>query len=591
MKSELQALLAQALERLLTGELQGVARPAEIPLERTRDAAHGDFASGIALALAKGASRKPREIAELMVRALPASPLVQKVEIAGPGFINFFVHAAAQFAVLGQILDQSAGYGREPPASRDSVLIEFVSANPTGPLHVGHGRGAAYGDALANLLEAAGHRVSREYYINDAGRQADVLALSVWLRYLELSGRDAPAFPRRAYPGDYIGEVAADFRSEHGAAAPLDSTGFQLPPDPEIPEDASNEDHKVLKEQQERYLDAMILVCKQALGNAAYLVLLRFALDSQLRQIKATLDQFGVTFESWVSEQRIVASGASGRAFEKLKSAGLVYDRDGAAWLRTEQLGDEKDRVLYKADKSATYFANDLAYHEDKLERGFARLINVWGADHHGYVARVRAAIEALTGHKDALQVQLIQFVTLCSGRMGKRSGNFVTFDDLLRETGRDATRFFYLLRSHDQHLEFDIELARAQSNDNPVFYVQYAHARICRVLEQMTQKGWRYDRTAAQLPRLTEAHELALLKLLARYPEMIAQAAEQYAPHNLVHYLRDLAEAFHSYYNAHTFLVEDSGLRNARLSLCLSVRQVLRNALGLVGVSAPEKM
>ncbi len=591
MKSQLQTLLAQALDRLAAAELAGVQRPAEIQLERTRDSAHGDFATNIALGLAKASGRKPRELAELILRALPASALVRKTEIAGPGFINFFLNPTAQFAVLDQILDLGAAYGRAPANSRESIRIEFVSANPTGPLHVGHGRGAAYGDSLANLLEAAGHKVTREYYINDAGRQADVLALSVWLRYLELSGYETPPFPKRAYPGDYIREVAAGFRSEHGDAARLHGTTFKLPPDPEIPENASNEDHKLLKEQQERYLDAMILVCKQALDDTGYRALQRYALDSQLRQIRRTLDEFGVRFDTWVSEQGIVASGASRRAFEKLKAAGLVYDQDGAAWLRTEQLGDEKDRVLYKADQSATYFANDLAYHEDKLERGFARLINVWGADHHGYVARVRAAIEALTGHKGVLQVQLIQFVTLSSGRMGKRSGNFVTFDELLKDTGHDATRFFYLLRSHDQHLEFDIELARSQSNDNPVYYVQYAHARICRVLEQMVEKGWSYERASADFTRLTETHEQALLTLLARCPEVIALSAAQCGPHSVAHYLRELADAFHSYYNAHTFLVEDAALRNARLSLCLSVKQVLHNALDLVGVSAPEKM
>ena len=591
MKSELQALLRAALDRLGQSELAGLEPPGDIPVERTRDSTHGDFASNIALALAKPARRKPREIADLIVAALPASPLVQKVEIAGPGFINFFLKAAAQFAVVGQILEQGEAYGRAPADSRESVLIEFVSANPTGPLHVGHGRGAAYGDALANLLAAAGHRVTREYYINDAGRQADVLAVSVWLRHLELSGCPAPVFPKRGYPGGYIGEIAARFRDAHGEAEPLAAGGAPLPPDPGIPADASNEAHKQLKDQQERYLDALILLCKQTLGAARYKTLQGFALESQLRQIRQSLEDFGVRFDNWISEQAIVSSGAAGRAYAKLKSAGHVYDRDGASWLRTAQMGDEKDRVLYKADQSATYFANDLAYHEDKIERGFTRLINVWGADHHGYVARVRAAIEALTGHKDVLQVQLIQFVTLSSGRMGKRSGNFVTFDELLHETGRDATRFFYLLRSQDQHLEFDIELARAHTNDNPVFYVQYAHARICRVFEQMAEKGWRFEQSAAELTRLGESHEQALLKLLARYPETVALAAGQYAPHAIVHYLRELADAFHSYYNAHTFLVEDTGLRNARLGLCRAVQQVLRNALSLVGVSAPERM
>jgi arginyl-tRNA synthetase len=593
MKAHLQDLLREALAALGGDVLSGIELPAELPVERTRDAKNGDYASNIAMQLAKPARRKPRELAELIVARLPASANVARVEIAGPGFINFFQSSAASLAVVGEILDQGPAFGQSTLGQRRKVLVEFVSANPTGPMHVGHGRGAAYGDTVANLLKAVGYAVTKEYYVNDAGRQVDVLAISVWLRYLELSGAKAPAFPKRAYPADYITQIAESYRAQHGDAQPLDIAGLELPADPEIPSDADNETQKALKDQQEQYLDAMIKVCKQALGNANFQSLKRFSLDSQLDHIKATLKAFNVNFDNWVSEQDVVSSGASQRAYEKLQAAGLVKEEGGAKWLDTERFGDEKPRVLYKADGAATYFANDLAYHELKLERGFDLLVNVWGADHHGYVARVRAAIEALTGRKDVLNVQLVQFVTLSSGRMGKRSGNFVTFDDLVSEAGKDATRFFYLLRGNDQHLEFDIELARSQTNENPVYYVQYAHARICSVERQMGEKGFSYDAALAlaSLDHLTEAHEQALLTQLARYPELLEQAALQYAPHALVHYLRDLADHFHSYYNAHQFLVEDAALRNARLALVMATRQVLNNALDLLGVTAPTSM
>ncbi len=592
MKSQLQSLLAATLAQLAESELAGVALPAEIPVERTRDAAHGDFASNIALALSKSAGRKPRELAEIIVRALPASRLVKKVEIAGPGFINFFLDPTAQFAVLDQILEQGEGFGRAPAGSGEKILIEYVSANPTGPLHVGHGRGAAYGDSLANLLEAAGHRVTREYYINDAGRQVEVLTLSVWLRYLEQCGETLPAFPQGGYPGEYIRQCARHLHEQHGAGfrRPAAEILANIQAEPVAADQAAEEDKERIEAGQEAYIEALIARARALLG-ADYERIQRHALDDQLAVIRATLNAFGAHFDGWYSERELVGSGKVTQAIARLRERGQVYEQDDALWLRSSAYGDEKDRVLFKADGAATYFANDLAYHVDKLDRGFAKLLDVWGADHHGYVARVRAAVEILTGHKEVLQVQFVQFVTLSSGRMGKRSGNFVTFSDLLQEAGRDATRFFYLLRSHDQHLEFDLELARAQTNDNPVFYVQYAHARLCRVMEQLAQKGWTYERAAGDLTRLTETHEQALLTLLARYPEVIAQAAAQYGPHILVHYLRELADAFHSYYNAHTFLVENAPLRNARLSLCLSVRQVIRNALGLVGVSAPERM
>ncbi len=593
MKAHLQDLLREALAALSADTLAGIELPAELPIERTRDAKNGDFASNISLQLAKPAGRKPRELAEQIVARLPASAQVLKVEIAGPGFINFFLSGAASQAVVREVLDKGAAFGRSHAGQGKKVLVEFVSANPTGPMHVGHGRGAAYGDTVANLLEATGFKVTREYYINDAGRQADILAVSVWIRYLELFG-ETIAFPHRGYPADYIKVAAEHLKTQQGerfrrAGAEL-TRG--LTTEPSAAENANDAQKAAIKEQQESFIDELIVRARQLLGDD-YRQLQHAALTEQLAAIRATLDAFGVHFDHWTSERSLVDSGKAIEAIRRLRKSGHVFEQDGAQWLRTTDFGDEKDRVLFKADGSATYFCNDIAYHLDKLDRGFDSLLDVWGADHHGYIARVRAALEALTGRKDVLNVQLIQFVTLSSGRMGKRSGNFVTFNDLINEAGKDATRFFYLLRGNEQHLEFDIELARSQSNENPVFYVQYAHARICSVERQMREKGFHYEPalTLASLERLTETHEQALLTRLARYPELLEQAALQYAPHALVHFLRDLADDFHSYYNAHVFLVEDAALRNARLALVWATRQVLRNALALLGVSAPESM
>lgn len=597
MKPQLQALIGQALTQLGTTELSQVELPQALlqhaPIERTRDSSHGDYACSVAMALAKPARMAPRKLAELIVAALPADARILKVEIAGPGFINFFLQPAAQFAVIDQVLKEAEHYGQLPvAATADNILLEFVSANPTGPMHVGHGRGAAYGDALANVLAARGHKVTREYYINDAGRQVDVLALSVWLRYLQAGGIELPTFPARGYPAEYVLDCAASIRAEHGErfmrpASVLDG----LPDEPQADSHADEAQKRQLKDAQEARLDALIDCAKNHLGEPDYASLRDAALGQQLASIRATLQDFGVSFDVWTSERRIVEQGKAASAITKLEQAGQVYEQDGARWLRTSALGDEKDRVLFKSDGAATYFANDLAYHEDKLERGYNRLLDIWGADHHGYIARMRAAIEALTGRPDALDVQLVQFVSLSTGRMGKRSGNFVTFSELIAQAGRDATRFFYLMQSHDQPLEFDVELAQKSSSDNPVYYVQYAHARLCRVMEQAAERDLRFDPTLIDYARLTEPHEQALATLLTRYPEALDKAASKAAPHHVVYYVRELADALHSYYNAQQFLVDDAVLRNTRLALCLAVRQVLHNALAIVGVGAPETM
>lgn len=580
MKQHIEHLLKDALKALPTDLIAREARPEQILVERTRDRAHGDFASNLAMTLAKPARRKPRELAERIVAALPAANDIARVEIAGPGFINFFLAPAAYHREVGTVLNAGDSYGRDTAGRKRKVLIEFVSANPTGPLHVGHGRNAAYGDAVANLLEAAGYDVQREYYINDAGRQADILTVSVWVRYLERCGIRV-AFPGTGYPGDYVQAIAAELHVREGERFARPGAAITRG----LPADAPDGD-------KEAHIDGLIARAKQLLG-ADYAVVQNAGLSAQLDDIRATLDTFNVRFDRWFSEREVVERKEVEHALDLLKQRGHTYLKDGAVWLRSEALGDEKDRVLVREDGTYTYFATDVAYHLDKLERGFDQLIDVWGADHHGYIARVRAAIEALTGKGDAFHVALIQFVTLSSGRMGKRSGNFVTLKDLLRDAGTDATRFFYLNRSNDQHLEFDVELARSQTNENPVYYIQYAHARINSVFRQLEEKGFSWDRALGErnLPRLGESHEDALLVSLSRYPEIVEIAAANRAPHTLAHYLRDLANDFHTYYNAHTFIVDDAELRNARLTLIAATRQVIRNGLALLGVSAPESM
>jgi len=593
MKPHLQDLLRSALQAACA-ELGVEAPQPNIVIDATKDKAHGDFASNLAMVCAKNLGQPPRKFAESLVRLLPASTRVAKVEIAGPGFINFFLTGDAITAVVPEILAAGNEWGQDLSGSKGRVMVEFVSANPTGPMHVGHGRGAAYGDTLANLLAATGHAVHREYYINDAGRQVDVLTVSVWLRYLEAGGETLP-FPKRGYPADYIKIAAANIRGVHGATfqRPAAEVFGGLAAEPQLPEGADDKTKDTIKLQQEGHLDRLIERARALLGAEGYAQITRAALDEQLAVIRATLQSFNVRFDQWYSERALVESGFAKTAIERLKTAGYVYEKDGAEWLRTSDYGDEKDRVLFKADGAATYFANDLAYHVDKLDRGYPLLVDVWGADHHGYIARVRAAIEMLTQRKDALHVALMQFVTLSSGKMGKRSGNFVTLQDLIDEVGADATRFFYLARSHDQHLEFDIDLARSQSNDNPVYYVQYAHARICSVFRQLDERGGRYDRAAglAALARLDNEEEKTLLTALGKYPELLRVAAANRTPHTLAFYVQDLAAALHGYYNQHKFLIDDAELQNARLALIEATRTVLRGALGLLGVAPKESM
>jgi arginyl-tRNA synthetase len=586
LKRYLEGLIEAALSALRqAGELrEGLV--STVKIERARDKQHGDFATNVALTLAKVAGRKPRDLAERIIARLPETDRLERVEIAGPGFINFFLAESALAGVVTEVLASGASYGTSRIGGGRKVQVEFVSANPTGPLHVGHGRGAAYGAAVADLLQAVGYDVHREYYVNDAGRQMDILAASVWLRYLELCGEEL-VFPANAYQGDYVWDIAATLHREHADAyhVPANRLVVDLPPNASAGGDP------------EAYIDALIGRSRELLGENRYRFVFELALNTILEDIRGDLASFGVSYDEWFSERSLTNIGAVNRAIERLRTHDKLYQRDGALWFRSSEYGDEKDRVVVRENGQATYFASDIAYHMDKLERGFDRVIDIWGADHHGYVPRVRAALAALGDDPSRLDVLLVQFANLYRGgekvQMSTRSGEFVTLRQLRKEVGRDAARFFYVMRRCEQHLDFDLDLAKSQSADNPVYYVQYAHARICSVFRQLRAKGLERDeaRGRAHLGLLTESHEQALLATLSRYPEVVEVAALSHEPHQLAHYLRDLANDFHTYYNAHPFLVEDAALRDARLNLIAAARQVLANGLALLGVSAPEAM
>jgi arginyl-tRNA synthetase len=588
MKNQLRELVTGAIIALQRNGDLAPDLAAEVHIDHSKDLRHGDFACNVALTLARQAGARPRELAERIVAALPDSTDVTRVEIAGPGFINFFMAPAAFRGIVPAILDAGAAFGRGTAGQGRRVQVEFVSANPTGPLHVGHGRGAAYGAAVADLLDAAGFRVHREYYINDAGRQMDILAASVWLRYLEGHG-EAIRFPSNGYRGDYVVEIANELGRRHGAALrhPAAAVMAGLPAD----ESGGGEGDK------EAHIDALVARARQLLGAAGYREVFDLALGTILADIRADLGEFGVNYEDWFSERSLLESGAVDAVIARLRNGGHLYQDGGAWWFRSTAFGDEKDRVIIRENGQATYFAADIAYHADKFERGFERVIDIWGADHHGYVPRIRAALSALGHDAGRLDVLLVQFAILYRGgekiQMSTRSGQFVTLRELRDEVGNDAARFFYVMRKCEQHMDFDLDLAKSRSNDNPVYYLQYAHARVCSVLRQLEEKGLAWDRAQglASLDLLDQDHERQLVSRLNLYPEVIETAALAHEPHQLAYYLRELANDFHAYYNAHQFLVDDERLRNARLALIQAARQVLANGLALLGVTAPDAM
>lgn len=575
-RGHLSQLLQQAAQALhIEGKLN-------IEISRTKQASHGDYSCNLAMQLAKALHKSPREIAGILIDAMPESAYVERIEIAGAGFINFFIRNDAKRIYLNHILQSGDSYGASNFGDGEKIQVEFVSANPTGPLHVGHGRGAAFGASLANVLSKAGFSVTREFYVNDAGRQMDILALSAWLRYLDLNQVSIP-FPENAYQGAYVKDMARLIYEAHGDRY-VHQPGALLDG---LPETA----HETAISTDEQ-LDRMIVNAKKILGQD-YAYIHNFVLTEQLGDCRNDLMEFGVEFDIWFSEQSLFDNGLVARAVRLLDEKKHLYRQDGALWFRSTEFGDEKDRVVQRENGHYTYFASDIAYHLNKFERGFDRVINVWGADHHGYIPRIKGALQALEQEPDNLKIALVQFAVLyrdgIKAPMSTRSGEFVTLRELRNEVGNDAARFFYVMRKSDQHLDFDLDLAKSQSNENPVYYVQYAHARICSVLAQ-----WGGDTAIlvdADTGLLTSPAELVLLQCLIDFPDTIETAAQELSPHVIAFYLRELASEFHSYYNSTHFLVPEIPIMEARLALVTSIRHVLKNGLELLGVNAPEKM
>ena len=561
-----------------------------IQVDYAREKSHGDFSSNIALVLAKKLQISPRQLAEKIISNVDCSKAnskLEKIEIAGPGFINFFLKKSVWYPAIAQILTQTKEFGASKIGNNEPVLVEFVSANPTGPLHVGHGRGAAYGDSIARLLKTVGYRVCAEYYINDAGRQMNILATSVWLRYLEVCGEEF-VFPSNAYRGAYVGEIAQQLFSQYGKHffKPAELVFKDIPAD------------EPLGGNKEAHIDALILKAKTLLGVVDYEKIFNAGLTSILLDIKEDLSAFRVNFDEWFSENSLFKIDFVDKTIQRLIASGTTYEANGALWFKSTDFGDDKDRVLLRENGQPTYFAADAAYRLFILEkRGFKKIINVLGADHHGYIARIRAVIQALGYPADSLTALLIQFAVLYRGDkkipMSTRSGEFITLRELREEVGSDATRFFYVLRRAEQHMDFDLELAKEESNANPVYYVRYAYARVASVMRQLVAKQLVWDKSLGMdsLEQLKEEQEQDLLILLNRYPEILELAAISYEPHIIAHYLRDLSQAFHVYYNQHVFLIKDDSLRNARLNLIVATQQVIKNGLNLLGVGTLEVM
>ena len=596
MNTAIQAALEHAVQSL---QAEGVL-PSDwnntSNLTRTKDRSHGDFASNIAMIASKAAGMKPRDLAEKVLAALPEVADISKAEIAGPGFINFFLNANQRFSVLDQIQAQQQNFGRSQVNAQKRIQVEFVSANPTSSLHVGHGRGAAYGMTVANLLEATGAKVEREYYVNDAGRQMDILATSTYLRYLQLAGQTL-VFPKNAYQGDYVKDIAQSILEQEGErhVRSVADVYHNVPEDVQYAAELDADGNKVvLSGDKEKHIDGLIFNSQNLLGDD-YRVFHQAALNAILADIQDDLGEFGVTFNQWFSEASLTEKIEE--ALQTLDQRGYLYEQDGNIWFKSTEFGDEKDRVVKRRNGQTTYFASDIAYHLNKLQRGYTDLIDIWGSDHHGYISRVKAAIDALGYDSKKLTVLLVQFVSLWRGgemvQMSSRSGQYVTLRDLRKEVGNDAARFYYVMRKSEQHIDFDLDLAVSQSKDNAVYYIQYAHARICRMLEKAAALQLNFDAAEARqfAAKLELDAETEILAKLAAYPEILVRAANSHEPHQVGNYLKELAALFHGWYNEHKVLNDDAALTQARLLLSVNVKQVLRNGLELLGVSAPETM
>ncbi len=544
MRKEVEKMVREALER--------VGLETRVQVDYPRDSRFGDYTTNAAMVMAKGLGINPRELAQKIARALD-HPMIEKVEVAGPGFINLFMKVDWWYSAFARLLEEGEAFGCLDLGKGKRVQVEFVSANPTGPLHIGHGRGAAVGDSLARILEKAGYQVEREYYVNDAGRQIRVLGESIWARCMELLGREVE-FPQDGYRGEYVVDLAR------------------------------------------RALEEMPQVLESPWEEAVER-LARWGAGEILEVIRRDLEAFGVTFDSWFSERTLYQRDLVGKALERLKERGFIYEKEGALWFASSRLGDDKDRVVVRANGEPTYLASDIAYHALKADRGFHLLVDVWGADHHGYVPRIKAAMRALGYDPHMLQVLLIQMVSLIKGgekvSMSTRQGEFVPLSELVEEVGKDAVRFIFLTRKCDAHLDFDVDLAKSQTEENPVFYVQYAHARISSIFRTARERGIPLppDFGKVDLTPLTLKEEMGLIKKALQFPDLIEGMARSLEPHRLTYYLQELAGAFHSYYNHYRVLVEDEGLRRARAALAKGVQVVIREGLRLLGVDAPHTM
>jgi arginyl-tRNA synthetase len=591
-KTVIRVLVSEALAQLQI-EAGLAQEPIEFLVENTKSREHGDLAVNAAMAAAKRFAMKPRELAEKLTAKLASHPAIEKIVIAGPGFMNFFVRAEQKSQVLLDVLEQADGFGASDFGQQLTITLEYVSANPTGPLHVGHGRGAAYGSSLSNIMRSAGFNVQREYYVNDYGRQMDIMATSLYLRYCQLV-REQNAivrFPENAYKGAYVTEMAEPLRAQFGDSLLRDPHALMK----DLPPDESQGGDK------DKHVDALIANAKEALGAAGFRAIYDFALTRLQASIGVELKAFNVEHDEWFSERSLAESGALERVLEELKARNELELRDGAWWFKATQYGDEKDRVVFRENGQSTYFASDIAYLKNKFERGYQHAIYVLGADHHGYIARLKAAAMGFGIDPNRVEICLVQFARLFKDgkevAMGKREGQFVTLSDLREEVGTDAARFFYVMRSHEQHLDFDLELAKKQSADNPVYYVQYAHARICRVFQRIGERGlsaFDVELAKQHFNLLSEPREQDLLSLLARFPEQIQTSASMRAPHVIANYLRELAAQLHGLYDSPPrveILCPEAELRNARLLLMHATRTVLKNGLRLLGVSAPETM
>ena len=570
MKNIIKDLIKDSLNKNFKGN--------DIPLNNIevnlcKDQKFGDYSSNIAMKIASSFNEKPTAIAEKLVESLQENRKIKKVEVVKPGFINFFVSEDSKFSIVDKILKEKSDYGKNSVGNNLRVLIEFVSANPTGPLHVGHGRGAVFGDCLSNMLKESGYSVTKEYYVNDAGKQIDILVVSVLQRYHELIDNNFEFSYEDLYKGDYIWDIAAELHRNEGAKFQINS----------------------LIDYKNTNIDLYITKIKEVLSDKKFSYIKKLCINYVLENIKINLVEANIDFDSWFFESSLVEDKSLDRVLEFLKKNNHTYSKDKALWFKSTDYNDEKDRVLVKENQDHTYLATDIAYHEKKIERKYDLSINIWGADHHGYVSRIQGAFQIFSKKKSNLKILLVQFANLYRGKekvtMSTRSGEFVTLNQLLKEVGKDAMRFFYLTRKSDQHMDFDIELAKSNNNNNPVYYVQYAHARICSIFRQLKKEKNSFSYDKENLINLREEEELNIINKLSSYPDVILSATKKYEPHLITNYVRELAQEVHAYYNKHQILVENNDLRNARLSLMEATKYVFQNSAKIIGIEMPEKM